>query len=438
MLKANNYPQLKTTQGARVAIIDGLRTPFVKKNTDFKDVYAKDLGAMVTNELLNRLPIERTKIDQLIFGQVMHDPDVPNISREIALLLNMPHLPAYTVSNACITGIQVLANMASSIAIGAIDCGIAGAADSFSNAPIRLNSRLIQQLKDILKAKTYTDKYHLLRQIKLQDIKFNATNLRDPLTGLSLSDVSEQLAYDFHLSREELDQYAARSHLLAKQAWQSGVLREQVMVSFPPPYTQFVISDNHFTKNIKPQFYQKFKPFNSAYYATATEWNTSCSCDGAAAILLMNEQQAKAEGLTPLGYIRSYATVATDVWQNMLCGAVPAIAMVLDQTGISLQDLDLIDLHETSAAQVLTNLRLLDDQQFTQQTLNRTEKVGEVDMDKFNVWGGSLAYGNPRAVSSLRLAIQSLYELKRRGGHLSLIASSSLGGLGGAMILERE
>lgn len=438
MFNFKKYQQLRTPQGSRVAIIDGLRTPFVKKNTDFKDVYAKDLGAMVTNELLNRLPIERSRVEQLIFGQVMHDPDVPNIAREIALLLNMPHIPAYTVSNACITGIQVLANMANNIAIGTVSCGIAGAADSFSNAPIRLNSRLIQQLKDILKAESLGDKYQLLRQIKLQDIKFNATNLRDPLTRLSLSDVSEQLAHDFHLSRADLDQYAARSHLLAKQAWQSGVLREQVMVSFPPPYTRFVVSDNHIVKNTKPEAYQKFKPFNSAYYATATEWNTSCSCDGAAAVLLMSEEQAKAEGIVPLGYIRSYATAATDIWQNMLCGAVPAIAMALDQAKVSLTDLDLIDLHETSSAQVLTNLKLLNDQKFAQEKLARTDKIGEIDMDKFNVWGGSLAYGNPRAVSSLRLAIQSLYELKRRGGNLSLIATSSLGGLGGAIVLERE
>lgn len=429
---------LTTSKGARVAVVDGLRTPFIKQNTLFKEAKAKDLGAMVANELLSRLAIPKHKIEQVVFGQVIQDPDIPNISREISLLLNMPHAQSYTVSSSCPTGLQVLVNLSNSILMENAHYALAGAADSLSNAPIRLNSHLIQLVREILAAKSYEEKYRLFRQISWQDLKLQAVNLKDPLTQLSLSDVSEQMAQDFHLSRQELDEYAARSHRLAHQAWQSGVLRQQVMVSFPPPYEKFVVSDNQIEKNLKPEFYQKFKPFNGKSYGTATDWNTSHSCDGAAAVLLMNEHTAKAEGLNILGYIRHYTMTANDVWKNMFVGVTHSVAKVLNNAHMQLSDFDLVDFHETSSAQILANLKLLESDTFARQHLNRTTAVGSIDMNKFNVLGGSIAYGNPRAVSSLRLIIQSLYALKQRGGGTSLIASGGLGGIGGAMILESE
>lgn len=434
----SEQPILTTSKGARVAVVDGLRTPFIKPNTLFKEAKAKDLGAMVANELLSRLAISKQKIDQVVFGQVIQDPDIPNISREISLLLNMPKAQSYTVSSSCPTGLQVLVNLSDSILMGNAHYALAGGADSLSNAPIRLNSHLIQLVRDILVAKGYEEKYRLLRQINWQDFKLQAVNLKDPLTQLSLSDVSEQMAQDFHLSRADLDEYAARSHRLAHQAWQSGELRQQVMVSFPPPYKDFVVSDNQIEKHIKPENYQKFKPFNGKNYGTATDWNTSHSCDGAAAVLLMNEHTAKAEGLNILGYIRHYTMTANDVWKNMFVGVTHAVAKVLGNTKMQLSDLDLIDFHETSAAQILANLQLLESESFARQHLNRSAAIGAIDMDKFNVLGGSIAYGNPRAVSSLRLIIQSLYALKQRGGGTSLIATGGLGGIGGAMILESE
>lgn len=434
----SEQPVLTTSKGARVAVVDGIRTPFIKKNTLFKEARAKDLGTMVANELLSRLAVPKDKIEQVVFGQVIQDPDIPNLSREISLLLNMPKAQSYTVSSSCPTGLQVLINLSNSILMGNAHYALAGGADSLSNAPIRLNSHLIQLFRDVMAAKSYEEKYRLLRQITWQDFKLQALNLKDPLTQLSLSAVSEQMAQDFHLSRQELDEYAARSHRLAYQAWQSGELRQQVMVSFPPPYKDFVVSDNQIEKHVKPEFYQKFKPFNGKNYGTATDWNTSHSCDGAAAVLLMNEHTAKAEGLNILGYIRHYTMTANDVWKNMFVGVTYSIAKVLQNANMRLSDLDLIDIHETSAAQILSNLKLIESETFARQHLNRSAAIGQVDMSKLNILGGSLAYGNPRAVSSLRLIIQSLYALKQRGGGRSLIASSGLGGIGGAMILESE
>ena len=150
--------KLHTTQGQRIAIVAGLRTPFNKQDTGFKQVFAADLGTMVTNELLNRFPVERSLIQQLIFGQVIQHPDVPNIAREIAVTLGLSHVQAYTISSSCVTGLQAVANVASSIVSGSILSGIAGGADSISNSSISLNPRMMQLFKDILKAGTWERK----------------------------------------------------------------------------------------------------------------------------------------------------------------------------------------------------------------------------------------------------------------------------------------
>ena len=149
----SEQPVLTTSKGARVAVVDGIRTPFIKKNTLFKEARAKDLGAMVANELLSRLAVPKDKIEQVVFGQVIQDPDIPNLSREISLLLNMPKAQSYTVSSSCPTGLQVLINLSNSILMGNAHYALAGGADSLSNAPIRLNSHLIQLFRDVMAAK---------------------------------------------------------------------------------------------------------------------------------------------------------------------------------------------------------------------------------------------------------------------------------------------
>ena len=185
--------KLITAQGKRIAVVAGLRTPFNKKDTGFKQVFAADLGTMVTNELLNRFPVERDLIQQLIFGQVIQNPDVPNVAREIAVTLGLSHVQAYTVSSSCVTGLQVVANVASSIVSGSILSGIAGGADSISNSSISLNPRMLQLFKDVLKANSWERKLELLKQLSWRDLKPHGVNLRDYITQYSVADVSEQM-----------------------------------------------------------------------------------------------------------------------------------------------------------------------------------------------------------------------------------------------------
>ena len=430
--------KLITAQGQRVAVVTGLRTPFNKQDTGFKQIFAADLGTMVTNELLNRFPVERRLIQQLIFGQVIQNPDVPNIAREIAVTLGLSHVQAYTVSSSCVTGLQAVANVASSIVSGSILAGIAGGADSISNSSISLNPRMLQVFKDILKAKNWERKFELLKQLSWRDLKPHGVNLRDYITQYSVADVSEQMARNFKISRREQDEFTANSHQKANMAWQDSLLKDEVMISFPSPYENVVVADNMIAASVKPSRYETMKPLTDKKYGTVTAWNIAKACDGAGAVMLMREDIAKAEGLRPLGFIRSYAMTGNDVWENMLSGTTFASSLALRRAGVQLQDIDLIDMHESSAAQTLANLRLFEDDEFARTQLNRTAALGEVQSDKLNVLGGSLAYGNPRAVTSLRILIQTLFELKRRDKSLALVASSGLGGLGAAMVLECE
>ncbi|QGM80483.1 acetyl-CoA C-acyltransferase [Otariodibacter oris] len=429
---------LFNAQGERIAIVSGLRTPFVQRDGAFKSSYATDLGTMVTNELLSHVEIERHHIEQLVFGQVIQQPDIPNPAREIALALNMPYLQSYTLSSSCLSGLQAVANIAGSIISGTISAGIAGGTDSISNAPFSISPRVVHKLKAIFKASTIEKKFALFREFSWRDLKPHGVNLKDYMTQMSVAEISEQMAQEYHLSRAEQDEFARYSHEKAVNAWKIGVLKGEVMPSFPLPYTDAVISDTIIPSANKMKYYDKFSTILGKSYATVTEANMPRPVDGAAAVMLMRENQVKELGLKPLGYIRSYSIIGNDIWHNMFMGATVASSQALDRARVSLKDMDYIDIHETSASQMLVNLRLFESNEFAKNQLNRTACLGEIDQDKLNHLGGSIAFGNPRAATSLRILIQSLNALKRKGGGMSLIASSGLGGLGAAMVLESE
>ena len=429
---------LLTAQGDRIAIVSGLRTPFARRDTGFKDAYATSLGTMVTNELLSRLAIDRNEIEQLVFGQVIQQPDIPNPAREIALALNMPQLQTYSISSSCLSGLQAIVNVAGSILSGSISAGIAGGADSISNAPISLSPRVIYKFKSIFKAETLDEQFRRFRDFSWGDFKPHGVNLKDFTTQLSVAELSEQMAQDYNISRAEQDEYARLSNEKASNAWKLGLFKEEVMQSVPRPYTDFVVADTLINAATRPQYYQRFSPIMHKPYATVTEANIPQPVDGAAAVLLMNESRAKALGLEVLGYIRSYAITGNDIWHNMFAGATISSSIALERAGLTLADMDFIDIHETSASQMLMNIRLFESGNFAKSQLNRTACLGKIDLNKLNHLGGSIAFGNPRAVTSLRTVIQSLFALKRKGGGTSLVASSGLGGLGAAMVLETE
>ena len=430
---------IATPSGQRIAVVAGLRTPFAKQATAFHGVPAVDLGKMVVNELLKKNEVDPAIVDQCVFGQVVQMPEAPNIAREIVLGTGMNvHTDAYSVSRACATSFQSTVNVAESIMAGIIDVGVAGGADSSSVAPIGVSKKFARTLLDLSKTKTFGQKFNLLRQLRLKDILPVPPAVAEYSTGLSMGQTAEQMAKTHQISRADQDALAHRSHTLATESWAQGKLDGEVMSAHPEPYKTFIEKDNCIRENSELAAYAKLRPVFDRKHGSVTAANSTALTDGAAAILLMREDKAKELGYKPLGYIKSYAFAAIDVWEDMLMGPSFATPLALKRAGMELADLDLIEMHEAFAAQALANMKMFGSNKFAQTHLGRDKAIGEIDMTKFNVMGGSLAYGHPFAATGARLITQTLNELNRRGGGVGLTTACAAGGLGAAMIVETE
>jgi acetyl-CoA acyltransferase len=423
----------------RVAIVAGLRTPFARQLTHYRGMNAIDLGKLVVNELLARTEIDPKLVEQIVYGQVITLPDAPNIAREIVLGTEMSvNTDAYSVSRACATSFQSAVSVAESIMAGTISVGIAGGADSSSVVPIGVSKKFGQVLMDLSKAKTLSQRLKLIAQLRPKDLAPVPPAIKEYSTGLTMGENAEQMARDHGISREEQDQLAHRSHTLAAKAWNEGKLDNEVMTAYVPPYTKELRIDNNIRFDSQLESYAKLRPCFDRKHGTLTAANSTPLTDGAAALLMMSESRAKELGYEILGYIKSYAFAAIDATHDMLMGPSYATPLALDRAGMKLSDLDLIEMHEAFAAQTLCNIKAFASKTFAQEKLNRSEAIGEIDMDRFNVLGGSLAYGHPFAATGARLITQMLNELKRRGGGTALTTACAAGGLGASMILEVE
>ncbi|MEZ9709839.1 3-ketoacyl-CoA thiolase [Vibrio breoganii] len=431
--------QLTTRQGDRVAVVAGLRTPFARQSTELKDVPALDLGKMVVSEMLARTEIDPSMIEQVVFGQVIQMPAAPNIAREIVLGTGMDiKTDAYSVTRACATSFQATANVVESILAGNIEVGIAGGADSSSVLPIGVTKSLASNLLALSKARSLSQKLKIVSSFKMKDLMPVPPAVAEYSTGLSMGQTAEQMAKTHSISRQDQDALAHRSHAFAAEAWNEGKIRDEVMTAYPEPYKKWIDTDNNIRFDSTIEGYAKLRPAFDRQFGSVTAANATPLTDGAAAIMLMTESKAKALGLEILGYIRSYAFSATGVEKDMLMGPSYATPIALDRAGITLNDLTLIDMHEAFAAQALANMKMFASDKFAQEKLGRDKAIGEIDMDKFNVLGGSIAYGHPFAATGARMITQTLRELKRRGGGLGLNTACAAGGLGAAMILEVE
>ena len=430
---------LRTRDGERIAIVSGLRTPFAKQATEFHGVSALDLGKLVVNELLIRAELDPALVEQVVYGQVVQMPEAPNIAREIVLGTGMQvYTDAFSVTRACATSFQSVVSVAESMLAGVTQIAIAGGADSSSVLPIGVSKKLARALVDVNKAKTLGQKLAIFRRLGLKDLLPVPPAVAEYSTGLSMGDTAEQMAKSHGISRAAQDELAHRSHTLAAAAWQAGKLADEVMTAYVEPYSRYLKIDNNIRMESKLDSYAKLKPVFDRVHGSVTAANSTPLTDGASAVLMMTEGRAKALGYTPLGYLRSYAFSAIGVHEDMLMGPSYATPIALDRAGMKLSDLTLIEMHEAFAAQALANMKMFGSRKFAEEKLGRSEAIGEIDMDKFNVNGGSLAYGHPFAATGTRLIVQTLNELKRRGGGIGLTTACAAGGLGAAMIVETE
>ncbi|RUO22038.1 acetyl-CoA C-acyltransferase FadI [Aliidiomarina haloalkalitolerans] len=431
--------RLLTANGDRIAIVAGLRTPFAKQATYFHGVPALDMGSMVVQELIQRTNLAPALVEQLVFGQVVQMPEAPNIAREIVLATSLPvTCDAFSVSRACATSFQSAVSVAEAMAAGTISVAIAGGADSSSVLPIGVSKKLARALVDLNKARSLGQRLSILKRLGLKDLMPVPPAVAEYSTGLSMGQTAEQMAKSHGISREDQDKLAHRSHQLAHEAWEAGKLVDEVMTAHVPPYKDYLSRDNNIRGNSELASYAKLRPVFDKKHGTVTAANSTPLTDGASAVLMMTESRAKELGYTPLGYIRSYAFSAIDVWEDMLMGPSYATPIALERAGMTLNDLTLIDMHEAFAAQTLANVKAFASKKFAEEKLGRSEAIGEIDEAKFNVMGSSIAYGHPFAATGARMMTQALNELHRRGGGTALTTACAAGGLGAAVILETE
>jgi len=427
-------------RGGRIAIVAGVRTPFARMGTSFRHQNAVDLGAMAAAELLARSGLPAAEVEQAIFGMTVMKPEAPFIAREIVLACGMdPRTDAYSITRACATSFQTAASGAEAIALGHADVVMTGGTDSSSDVAVPLSQRLSAALRDASQAKTGRDRLKILSRLKPRDLIPRRPSITEFSTGKTMGESAEQMAKTWGITRAAQDDLAHASHANAAAAIADGRLDEYRMTSFVDQAgkTVPVSEDNLVRLNGQRSGYDKLKPVYDKKLGTVTAGNASPLTDGAAALLLMSEERAKALGYEPIAYIRSYGFAAKTPERDLLMGPVLAAPVALARAGISLSDLTLIDMHEAFAAQVEANVRGMESATYLPETTG-DKPLGTIDRSILNVNGGSIAFGHPFGATGARVIIQSAYELKRRGGGLAMTTACAAGGIGAAMILERD
>jgi acetyl-CoA acyltransferase len=424
----------------RVAIIKGLRTPFAKSATVYGKLDALDLAKIVVSELVQRSGIDPKSIQEVIYGTVIPSVKAANIAREIVLGIGLPkNIPGYSVSRACASSSTAMTTGADMISRGHVDTVIVGGAESLSTVPILFSKRFAEILMLASRQKTMVGKLAAFRKVQMKDLAPDTPAIAESSTGLTMGQSAEQMAKQNGISREAQDKLAYNSHTRAAAATANGIFKEEVMtVAVPPHYETIVDADNLIRADTSLEALAQLRPVFDRKWGTITAGNSSPLTDGASAMLLMAEDKAKALGIKAIGFLKSYAYAALDPFDQLLQGPAFAIPMALDRAKLTLKDIGVVEMHEAFAAQVLSNLQWLGSKKFAEERLGKKEAVGELDPEAINPHGGSIALGHPFGATGARIVTTVCNELQRSGKQYGLVSVCAAGGMGSAIILERE
>ena len=430
---------IKAGSKGRIAIVDACRTPFTKAGEHFKSMDVVDLASVAAAELIRRTGIDETEIDLSVFGVVVPALAAPNLGREVVLRTTLPKsVPGTTVNLACASSNRAITQGAEAILSGQAEVVLAGGAESLSTVPITYSRNASQRFIELSKAKSVGAKISTLAKISPKDLAPTPPAIAEYTTGETMGESAEKMAKENAISRRAQDEIALHSHLCAARAHAEGRFDGQIVPTFPQPkYDDVVAHDTGVRKDSTMEALSNLRPVFDRAYGTLTAGNSSPLTDGASAVLLMTEKKAKALGLEPLGYIRSWSYAALDPGTQLLQGPAYAAPVALDRAGLELKDMDLIEMHEAFAAQILSNMKAFASKKFATDELGRSKAVGEIDFDKFNVNGGSIAIGHPFGATGGRVTMQLLNELKRRDLQYGLMTVCAAGGSGFAMVVER-
>lgn len=423
----------------RIALVDGVRTPFVKSWADYNRLTALDLARRAVQELIEKSELDPELLDEIVMGAVLSPTRTPNIAREIVISLGLPkRIPGFTLGRACASGLQAVTSAAESMLAGKNQVVIAGGAESLSNVPVQYSKNFVSALMSFQKAKTMQQRVAALGAINpKKDLLPQPPELTEISTGRTMGQHAEEMARAWGITRAEQDAYAVMSHQRAAAAVQEGRFSGEIAAVLAPPDQHPVTADSYVRGDTTPEQLGRLRPAFDKKYGTLTAGNSSGLTDGASAVLLMTEEKAKALGYTPLAFIKGWAYAALDPEQGLLMGPSYATPKVLDDCKLKLSDIDLVDMHEAFAAQVLCNLKAWESPKFAKDKLGRDMPIGAVDMTRFNVNGGSIALGHPFGATGGRMLISTARELQRRNGRYALLTLCAAGAMGVSMIIER-
>jgi acetyl-CoA acetyltransferase family protein len=419
-----------------VVLVDGVRTPYCRANTDLRDVPAVDLGRIPSVELFARTGLAPERIDEAIFGNIATPVDAANIARVIALRAGVPEsVPAFTVGRNCGSGAEAIADAFLRIRGGFGEVMLAGGVESMSQIPLLFGEPAKRKFLGVFGAKSAGARIRAAARFRPADFKPVVgleLGLTDPVCDLNMGQTAEVLAKDFGISREEQDAYALRSHQRATAA-RAKLAEEIVPVPVPPRYDRLATIDNGVRENQTMEALAKLRPFFDRKFGTVTAGNSSQITDGGAAVLVASLQAARGYGLRPIGYVRSFAFAGTDP-ARMGLGPALAVPIALKRAGIAWKDVGLVELNEAFAAQVLACARVWNSAEW--HAKHDSEPIGELDFERTNVNGGAIALGHPVGSTGTRLVITLLREMRRRQVQFGIATMCIGGGQGGAVVVE--
>ena len=419
-------------------ILGGVRTPFAKAGGPFRRVPVYELGRIAVGELLARSGVDPATIDEVTLGNCAMPAEAANSARVTALRAGVPEsVPAATVHRNCASGMESVADACYRIAAGDAKRVIAGGMESMSQIPLQYPYEYGTWLEGLMRAKTPLAKLGAFGSFKAGYLKPRialAEGLTDLVCGLNMGQTAEVLAQEFRIGREAQDAFALQSHVRAIAAREK--LREEIVPVFPAPAYEAVCDDVGPREGQTIEALAKLRPYFDRRNGTVTVGNSCQVTDGAVALLIGDEATAAANPQPPLGRIRAFAFAGLSP-KRMGLGPVFAMAKALDKAGLTLADIDLFEINEAFAAQVLACLLAAKSDAFARAELGRDRALGEIPAERLNVNGGAIALGHPVGASGARLLLTLLLELRRRDLKRGLAALCVGGGQGAAFVVER-
>ncbi len=425
----------------RIAIVAGVRTPYIKAGTHFSECTAVDLGRFVVSELIARTGIDPDEVDSVIIGNVAQPVEAVNVARVISLFSGIPeHVPAFTVHRNCASGMQSIVSAAQSIATGEAELVIAGGIESMTNIPFFLSKKFQKTVTNFQHSHRLKPKLSTLSHLRPADVipKIGLLlGLTDPTCRLNMGQTAEVLAREFGISRESQDTFAMMSHQRAISARNEGNFKDEIMtVLTPPKFEKAVDFDNGVRPDETLELLARLKPVFDRKYGTVTAGNSSQITDGGAAVLVAGEKAVSKLGLSPLGYIKDHVFTGLAP-KRMGLGPSYSTALLLERAGVDFADIGLLEINEAFAAQVIANEMIFASDKYSEGHLGR-KAIGSIDREILNVNGGAVAMGHPVGSSGTRLVLTLLLEMQRRSVDLGLATLCVGGGQGAAMLLERS